>query len=118
MNYLRGMGLKVGIVERWVPNPKLPGGGLRMDLFNVVDLIGIGVDGVIGVQSCGSDFAAHKRKITEEYAQDTRDWLLAPGTKFWLIGWTKKKRRLQDGSWSTALYWTPRVEEITLDDLD
>ena len=63
LKYLRDQGLTAGIVERWMPNPKHPAGGVRKDLFGIIDIIAIGPEKTMGVQSCGSDFAEHDRLI-------------------------------------------------------
>lgn len=115
--WLRSEGLIVGIVERWLPIPGMPGGGKRSDFLNIIDVIALGADGVVGVQSCGAGFSAHKKKICEEYADNARAWLETPGTSLRLIGWTKKKRKLAKGGWSKGSYWTPRDEQIAMEDL-
>jgi hypothetical protein len=111
--YLKDQGLVCGICERWIPNPKMPGGGIRKDLFGFIDIITISkANGVVGIQSCGQDFSRHFRKITEEKAEEVRAWLEA-GAKLQLIGWRKLK--LNRGG--IAMRWTPRIQEITLEDL-
>lgn len=106
-------GLKSGMVERWIPNPRLPGGGIRKDLFGFIDIISISkINGIVGIQSCGSSFAEHYRKITIDKAKDTYDWLEAGG-RLKLIGWRKVKK-VRGGK---LMIWKPRIKEITLEDL-
>ena len=112
--YLKEQGIICGICERWIPNPRMPGGGIRSDLFGFIDIIAISkADGVVGIQSCGQDFSGHKKKILEERREEVIEWLEA-GAKLQLIGWRKLK--LHRGG--KAMRWTPRIEEITLETLD
>ena len=115
--YLKNQGLICGVVERWIPNPKLPGGGIRSDLFGFIDIITISqADGIMGIQSCGSSYSEHYKKITVDKQDEVRAWLEAGG-KLQLISWRKLKRKNKDGSYSKAYEWKPRIKQITLDDL-
>lgn len=112
---LRQRGMPCWIVERF--NQYAGPHGLRIDLFGIIDVLALDkspTGGVIGVQSCGQDYAAHYRKLTVEKAQETADWLETPGTKLELWGWRKVK--LNRGG--VAMRWAPRVRHITLDDLE
>lgn len=114
MAYFRQQGMLCGVVERWIPNPHHPGGGFRKDFLGIIDMIYMSqADGIVGVQSCGQDYAAHRRKILEEHNEDARAWLEAGG-RLVLIGWRKVK--VKRGG--TAVRWEPRIEEFTLEDLD
>ena len=114
MAYFRQQGMLCGVVERWIPNPRHPGGGFRKDFLGIIDMIYMSqADGIVGVQSCGQDYAAHRRKILEEHNEDARAWLEAGG-RLVLIGWRKVK--VKRGG--TAVRWEPRIEEFTLEDLD
>jgi hypothetical protein len=113
MRELRNQGRVCGIVERW--NQHVGPHGIRQDLFGIIDIIALDPQrGVVGIQSCGSDFAAHFRKLTEERAQESIDWLSTPGAKLELWGWRKVK--LKRGG--VAVRWQPRVQEITLADFE
>lgn len=110
---LKNQGRRCGIVERF--NARVGPHGIRQDLFGIIDIIALDPErGVIGIQSCGNSFAAHFRKITEEHAQETKDWLETPGAKLELWAWRKVKR-VRGGK---AMVWEPRMEEITLEDLN
>lgn len=112
--WLKDQGVTCCVVERWVSNPKHPGGGFRLDFLNIIDLIAISkADGIIGYQVCGTDFASHYRKITIEHAESTNEWLEAGG-KLIIIGWRKLK--LHRGG--KAMRWTPRIQTITKEDLE
>lgn len=107
---LRARGLVAAIVERW--NQYAGPHGIRQDLFGIIDVLALDPErGVIGIQSCGSAFSEHFRKLTTEKAQETSDWLSTPGTSLELWGWRKVK--LKRGG--KAERWTPRVVQITLD---
>jgi hypothetical protein len=118
LGWLRDRGYTVGMVERWIAKPGVPGGGFRQDYLGIIDIIALGADGVIGVQSCGTSFSEHKEKLTVTNADMTRAWLSTPGTTLLLVGWSKRKRRLAAGGWSKASFWTPREEAITLAMID
>lgn len=100
------------VVERW--NQHVGPHGIRQDLFGIIDVLALDPErGVVGIQSCGEDFAAHLRKILEGRAQETHDWLSTPGTSLELWGWRKVKLRRG----GVAVRWQPRVREVTLADL-
>jgi hypothetical protein len=78
MRELRNNGRRCAIVEKW--NPYVGENGIRQDLFGIIDVLALDPErGVVGVQCCGSDFAAHLRKITEEHYQEALDWLQSNG---------------------------------------
>ena len=110
---LRQRGLTADIVERWLQyaGPH----GVRKDLFGIIDIIALDLErGVVGVQSCGQDWSSHWRKLVVEQSEATERWLMTPGTKLELWGWRKVK--LHRGG--VAMRWSPRVQQITLADLD
>jgi hypothetical protein len=82
-------------------------------LFGIIDVIALDPQrGVVGVQSCGQNFAEHERKFFDERAQACIDWLQTPGTVLELWGWRKVK--LKRGG--KAERWAPRIREFTLAD--
>lgn len=98
------------IVERWNGYA-----AVRQDLFGILDVIALDPQrGVVGIQSCGQDFAAHWRKLTDERAQESCDWLTTPGTSLELWAWRKVKVR-RGGK---AERWAARVALVTLADLE
>jgi hypothetical protein len=108
---LREQGRKCAIVEKWNPYA-----GVRQDLFGFIDIIALerdGLRGIIGVQSTGSAFAAHERKLLEERREACIAWLLAGG-EIELWGWRKLK--VKRGGKATC--WTPRVRTFELEDFD
>ena len=119
---LRELGLECAIVEKWnnyggagltVDGKHIP--GKRTDLFNIIDVLALDPQrGVIGVQSCGSSFSEHLKKLTIEKAQESSNWLKTPGTVLELWGWRKVK--VKKGG--KALRWLPRIRIITLSDIE
>jgi len=114
IGYLRGMGWTCCVAERWIKMPKHPAGGFRKDLFGFGDLVALGEKSIIGVQSCGQDFAAHDKKILEdeEVAPNVLKWLECPGGRVMLIGWRKIKKK-RGGK---AKIWSPRIKEYSVAD--
>ena len=102
--YLRKKGLKAAVVERFIRAPHLPGGGHRIDLFNIIDIIAIDGPETIGCQSCGTAFSQHHKKLFEEKAEEVRDWLAGGTRQLWLIGW----RKLKVKRGGKAMHWKPR----------
>jgi hypothetical protein len=109
---LKNQGRVCAIVEKW--NQYVGSHGIRQDLFGFIDIISLDPErGVVAIQSCGQSFSGHLRKITEEKASEVYEWLRTPGTKLELWGW----RKLKKNRGGKAMVWTPRVQEITLQDL-
>ncbi|MCP4262785.1 MAG: hypothetical protein GY774_35550 [Planctomycetes bacterium] len=111
LRFLRQEGSLVDVAERWMINPRVPGGGFRKDLFGFVDLVVLDPDqGIGGIQSCGQSFAEHKRKLLDsECTQFVVEWLKCGGyVELW--GWRKVK--LKKGG--KAMRWKPRLAKITL----
>lgn len=109
---LKDQGRMCGIVERFIQNP-IPGKhGLRSDLFGFIDVVATCPrDGIIGIQCCGADVAAHFKKITEQRADNAVEWLRAGG-KIEIWGWRKVK--LKRGG--VKMVFRPKVIEITMRD--
>ena len=111
MQLLRNEGQICWVVERFISQAGPH--GKRIDLFNIIDIIALTADSTIGVQACGSDFAEHLRKLTEEKAEESATWLDGP-RQLHVYGWRKIK--LNRGG--IALRWRPRIAEIHLDGPD
>lgn len=108
---LRDRGMEVAIVEKW--NAHVGPHGIRQDLFGIIDILALdGINGIIGVQSCGQAFSEHHKKLTEERAQQTIAWLSTKGCRLELWGWRKVK--LKRGG--KAVRWRPRMRTYFLDD--
>ena len=107
LEYIRSQGWIADKVEQF--NPYAGKFGQRKDLFNIIDIVAIGENSIIGIQSCGQAFAEHDRKILE--SENSVKWLECGG-RLLLIGWRKvlKKRG------GKLKIWTPRVKEYELKD--
>jgi len=106
---LRDRGCVVGRVEQFNPFS-----GHREDLFGFLDYVALDVPAqeIVGVQSTGTAFAAHRRKIVEDRKDQAIAWLTCGG-KIELWGWRKLK--VKHGGRQVA--YRPRVERIELEDL-
>jgi len=109
LRYIREQGWYADIVERF--NPYAGKFGKRMDLFNIIDIIALGENSIIGIQSTGEGFAEHNKKILNEPM--AIEWLKSGG-RLILIGWRKVK--LHKGG--KAMRWIPRIKEYTLKDFN
>jgi hypothetical protein len=110
LQYLRDEGYNSWIVERYIRAPHLPGGGKRIDLFNIGDLISIKPGEIWLIQSTGQAFSEHHHKLFEEKRQEVVNWLEAGGL-FLLIGW----RKLKVKRGGKAMRWRPRIREYKLE---
>lgn len=112
---LKKRGMKSGVTERWISQVWVGNGqrGIRKDLFGIIDIIALDLKrGVIGVQSTGSDFSGHDRKIMGEKRQEAIDWLSTPGAFLFLYAWRKIKKE----KGKKTEIWAPRIKEYTLSD--
>jgi len=108
MKFLREQGRLVGNVEKF--NPYAGPFGQKKDLFGFIDILCIDpVDGIVAVQSFGSAWSQHVRKLQEERNEIMFEWL--KHSKLELIGWRKLK--LKRGG--KAMRWFPRIADVTLD---
>lgn len=110
---MREQGRIVDVCERWVVNPKHPGGGFRKDLFGFIDLIVLDPEqGIIAIQSCGQSFKAHIDKIMDsECTQYVIEFLKCRSAHLELWGWRKVK--LKRGG--KAMRWKPRIADFYYD---
>lgn len=110
LEYLRSQGWVADKVEQF--NPYAGKFGQRKDMFGFGDIVALGENSIIAVQSCGQSFAAHNLKITEDekVAPNALLWI-QNGGRLMLIGWRKVK--LKRGG--KAMRWQPRIKmyEIT-----
>jgi len=108
LEYIRRQGWIADIVERF--NPYAGKFGQRKDLFGCIDIVALGENSIIAVQSCGQAFSEHNKKITqdERVAPNALKWVQCGG-RLILIGWRKVK--LKRGG--KAKRWSPRIKEYT-----
>lgn len=104
---LEQRGCHCGIVERF--NRFAGPHGIRQDLFGIIDVIALYPNSICGVQCCGSDFAAHDRKILE--SEMGKEWLKSGGSlELW--GWRKVKKK----KGGKLMVWKPRIKSYSLED--
>ena len=110
LEYIRSQGWIADKVERF--NPYGGKFGQRKDMFGFGDIVAMGENSIIAIQSCGKIFSDHHEKLTEDefVAPNVRLWL-KNGGRLLLIGWRKKK--LKRGG--KAMRWVPRIREYYLD---
>lgn len=113
LEYLRQQGWEADKVEQF--NPYAGKVGQRKDAFGFIDILAMGENSIIAIQSCGQAFSEHHKKITEDelVAPKVRLWL-KNGGRLILIGWRKVK--LKRGG--KAMRWQPRIQEYTLLDFE
>ena len=107
LEYIRSKGWEVDRVEKFIPYAGKF--GYRKDCFNLFDLIALGENSIIGIQSCGQSFAKHHKKILGNPL--SFKWLECGG-RIMLIGWRKVK--LCRGG--KAMRWSPRIKEYKTTD--
>ena len=108
LRYIREQGWFADIVEKF--NPYAGKFGQRKDLFGIIDIIALGENSIIGIQSAGKDFKEHDEKILNEPM--TEEWLKSGG-RLMLIAWRKIK--LFRGSKATR--WMPKIKEYKIEKL-
>ena len=113
LKWLKNRGLWTGVVERFVGQGKF---GVRIDLFGIIDIIALSKAGVVGVQSCSTDFSAHYKKMTVECREQSLQWMRTPGTVLMLIGWRQLVAYKKDGSKAKRGKWTPRIHIFSMKD--
>jgi len=111
LNYIREQGWLADKVEQF--NPYAGKFGQRKDMFGFGDIVAMGENSIIAIQSCGQSFSEHHKKITlDEYvAPNALKWIESGG-RLILIGWRKVK--LKRGG--KAMRWKPRIKEYAVDD--
>lgn len=104
-SWLGEKGYTIGTVERFVRPGDFHGSGHRVDLFGCIDLIAIRPGEVLAVQSTGTDWSGHWKKIMEGSGRPGAIAWLETGSPFLLIGWRKLKKG-----------WRPRTHWFLIDD--
>ena len=111
LEYLRSQGWVADKVEQF--NAYAGKFGQRKDMFGFGDIVAMGEGNIYAIQSCGSDFSAHHKKITEdEIVAPLAQMWIKNGGKLILIGWRKVK--LKRGG--KAMRWEPRIKEYVAED--
>ena len=103
----REQGRICGNVEKF--NPHVGPHGIRQDLFGFIDLICIDPEqGIVAIQSCGSNYSGHVKKLLEERNEAVFEWLKHAPVELW--AWRKVK--LHRGG--KAMRWKPRIADLSL----
>lgn len=91
----------------WTVERYLMGARKRVDLFNIIDILVLADETLVGVQSCGTNFSEHYQKLTVEHRNMTSMWLASMDRSLLLIGWrkVKVKRGGKQMVWKPRLYW-------------
>lgn len=102
LKYLRRQGYLCEVVEKWINFGRPGGGGIRRDLFNIIDIIAVKPGSILGVQSTSLPHRDdHLVKLTEAKGENSIRWLES-GAGLQLITWEKIGHR-----------WQPTVDDIT-----
>ena len=111
LEYLRSQGWVADKVEQF--NPHAGKFGMRKDMFGFGDIVAMGENSIIAIQSCGQAFSEHDKKITQDeiVAPKALKWVECGG-RLILIGWRKVK--LKRGG--KAMRWQPRIKEYSVVD--
>lgn len=92
------------VVERFNPYAKV-----RVDLFGIIDIVYLN-NGIVGIQATsGSNHSARKEKILA--SKLAKEWIISGGK---IEIWSWRKLKLKKGG--KVFRWTPRIEEIKLED--
>lgn len=110
LEFIREQGWVADKVEQF--NPYAGKFGQRKDMFGFGDIIAMGENSIIAIQSCGYTFSEHHKKLTEDeiVSPNVHLWL-SNGGRLILIGWRKVK--LKRGG--KAMRWSPRIREYSID---
>lgn len=102
--FLEAQGCEVAVVEKWIPVPKHPGGGIRRDLFDCIDILAIQGSKLIAIQSTSG--SNHNARINKAIASEKLARYMSTGNAFEVWSWAKKGPR------GKRKVWTPRVEQL------
>lgn len=107
----RARGWRADVAERWVPKTRT-----RRDLFGFIDVVALDLDAgqIVGIQATdGSNHAKRLKKITTDRRDEAIDWLKAGGR---IEVWSWRRVKVKRGG--KAIRWRPRIQVVTLADLD
>lgn len=105
LELLRDQGHTPWIVERFNAFS-----GRRTDLFHIIDILIVVPTGVVGIQSFGTAFSEHRKKLMEDEAWFTRHWLKGKGNELVMVGW----RKVLAKKGGKLRIYKPRVAVITM----
>ncbi len=103
LNFFRKQGAIAESVEKWIPIPKHPGGGVRRDLWGADILVRQGAL-LMAVQSTSG--SNHSSRVTKSLANPAvLNWLHC-GVTFYIYSWAKK------GARGKVKRWTPKITQL------
>ncbi len=100
LSYLKEGGFTVGTVERFVNAKSFHGSGHRRDLFGCIDLIAVRPQMILAVQSTGTGWSSHWKKMVEGSGRPGAMLWLSGGSPLLLIGWRPLK-----GGYQPRVHW-------------
>lgn len=105
LKYFRDQGYLAEVVEHWNQWTKQ-----RKDLLNIIDIVALGNEKIVGIQACaGASFSARYKKIMAE--PKAKKWLECKGTLL-LMAW----RKIRKEGTKKQMIWQPRIHEFKLID--
>jgi len=104
--YLEAQGAIVDVVEKWIPIEGHPGGGVRRDLFGVIDILCIRDSKLVAIQSTSG--SNHAKRIAKAVAEPKIKAFLATSNQFQVWSWSKR------GARGKRKLWQPRIEMLYL----
>lgn len=104
---------KWGWYDWWIVERHNAFSGKKTDLFHIIDCVVLTHKGIVGIQTCGADFAEHVNKMMDLDSSYTRKWLHTPKTRLFLIGWRRLGKRTKGKKDRRTFY--PRIAQITLE---
>ena len=107
LEYIRSQGWIADKVEQF--NPYAGKFGQRKDMFGFADIVALGENSIIAMQSCGQAFAEHDRKILD--CVPAMRWMECGG-RIMLIGW----RKILKTRGGKLKIWAPRIKEYSIED--
>lgn len=107
LKFFRDQGHLAEVVEKWIPVPKHPGGGVRRDLFECIDVLVIQGGKLLGIQSTSG--SNHSARVTKAKASEKLARYIATGNGFEVWSWAKR------GARGKRKVWTPKVTQLIID---
>lgn len=101
---LRKMGGTAQVVEKWIPQTRI-----RQDLFGVIDIVAVGLGGILGVQATSGTGGNASARVNKSLSEPRLKLWLAAGGRFEVWAWAKLGPR------GKMKRWKARRLEITLD---
>lgn len=119
--YLRGLGEKAEVVEKWLrQTPRKDGStpkarhGIRRDLFEFIDIVSVGST-ITGVQTTSTGIAERIAKIQELEAESgvPSRWLRAGGV-IEIHGWAKRRSQAKNADGKRSKRMEARMRRVVL----